>query len=339
MKKYGIILLTLLVLLAICTYVSGQIYQDNLPRVMAENTFDTQLRYQWELTGTAVYKNAVSYYAPTSVKINVRKVDAGQWVEPGTPILQVDTDQLHVQWLQCKIQQDTLTEQLETSDSYEKELLQYRLEALQQTISQIEELKKTSGWIYAWEPGVILSVNQSETVGAEGLLAQLGPDTATKQLMFSMTDKQASYCTEGKMLQVTLPQGAEDVEVGMKPKEVYYDTAQRVWQCIIETKEPTTVLEGQGIRAAFSVSSPVYMSVIPNAAIVSDHHGSITFFVLKEKKTTIGTEYYVALKAGKVLEQDDTYTALYEPVDDPVVFGWSEPLSNGMTVQLIESAE
>lgn len=339
MKKYGMILLALLVLLTVFTYVSGQIYQDNLPRVMAENTFHTQLRYQWELTGSVVHKAAVSYYAPVSVEIAARNVETGQWVAAGTPLLQVDTDQLHVQWLRCKIQQETLTGQLETSEAYERELLEYQLAALQQTVSQIEALEKASGWIYAWEPGVILSVSQSETVGAEGLLARLGPDAGTKQLIFPMTQKQASYCTEGKALRVKLPQGSKSTAVDMKPEEVYYDTVQQTWQCIIETREPITVPDGQGISAVFSPGSPVYMSVIPNSAIVADNNGSVTFYVLKQKETTIGVEYYVILKTGQVLEQDDIYTALYEPVDDPVVFGWSEPLSNGMTVRLIESAE
>ena len=148
MRKYGLLLLVFLLGIAVFTYISRQVYQDSLPIVTAEPTFRAQMRYQWTLSGEVEHKEAVTYSAPVQVHIAERKVRIGEWVKAGTPLLQLDTQQLHIRWLQCKLQEETLTEQIEDSRSYQKELLEYELRDLKQSILQLEALEKQAGWIY-----------------------------------------------------------------------------------------------------------------------------------------------------------------------------------------------
>lgn len=336
MKKYGAVLLAFLLCAAIFTYISGQVYQDSLPVVTAEATFRTQMRYQWELTGIVEHQEAVTYSAPVQMQIIEKRVRAGEWVKAGTPLLRLDSEQLHIQWLQCKLREEMLAEQIEDSKSYQKELLEYELAALQQTIVQVETLEKQAGWIYSEQEGVVLSVSGSDTVNPKGTLVRIGPADGVKEITFPMTQKQASYCKDGYTIYLQATLDEKELAFKLTEENAVYDTVQQSWQCVLRTQEPIAIRDGQGILAEFSPSSPVYHAVIPNSAIVSNNNGHVTYYVLKQKQTTIGTEYYVQLKNGQVLEQDDTCTALYSSEEDPVVNGWSKPLSNGTTVRLIE---
>lgn len=333
MKKYGAILLVFLLCTAIFTYISGQVYQDSMPVVTAEPTFRTQMRYQWELTGTVSHKEAVTYAAPMQVQIIERRVRAGEWVKAGTPLLRLDPEQLHIQWLQCKLREETLAEQIEDSESYQKELLEYELAALQQTVGQLEALEKQAGWIYSEQEGVVLSINDGDSVAARGSLVKIGPAAGIKEITFPMTQKQVSYCKDGYTIYLQLTRDEKELAFKLTEENAVYDTVQQSWQCVLQIHEPIAIRDGQGILAEFSPSSPVYHAVIPNSAIVSNSNGHVTYYVLKQKRTTIGTEYYVQLKNGQVLEQDDTCTALYSSEEDPVVNSWSQPLSNGVTVR------
>lgn len=333
MKKYGAILLAFLLCVAVFTYISGQVYQDNLPIVTAEPTFRTQMRYQWELTGTVTHKEAITYTAPVQVQITERRVRAGECVKAGTPLLRLDPEQLHIQWLQCKLREETLAEQIEDSESYQKELLEYELAALRQTVGQLEDLEKQAGWIYGGEEGVVLSISESDTVNPKGTLIRIGPADGVKEITFPMTEKQASYCKEGYTLYLRLTPGSKETALKLTEDNAVYDTVQQTWHCVLLTQEPIPVRDGQGVCAEFSPNSPVYHAVIPNSAIVSNNNGYVTYYVLKQKQTTIGTEYYVQLKSGQALEQDDACTALYSSEEDPVVNSWSQPLSNGMPVR------
>ena len=159
-----------------------------------------------------------------------------------------------------------------------------------------------------------------------------------KELMFSMNQKQASYCKEGYELLLRMEDGKQ-ITLKLTEDNAVYDTVQQTWQCILQTQEPLSVRDGEGIFAEFAPDSPIYHAVIPNSAIVSNSNGYVTYYVLKEKETTIGTEIYVQLKNGQILEQDDFHTALHSTEEDPVVNSWSKPLSNGMTVRWLDYAQ
>ena len=45
-----------LLILAVCTYASNQIYRKSLPAVQTVETIGTRLNYLWELSGTLHYE-------------------------------------------------------------------------------------------------------------------------------------------------------------------------------------------------------------------------------------------------------------------------------------------
>ena len=96
------------------------------------------------------------------------------------------------------------------------------------------------------------------------------------------------------------------------------------------------MLDGQSVTATLRAESEPYDNVIPTSAIVSNNNGNVTFFVLDEKQTVLGTEQVAYLYSGFAIEQSEMYTALSLPVVYPVITSWSKPLSSGAVVRVTD---
>jgi len=336
MKKYGTVLLIVLLILAVCTYVSGQVYRDSLSEVTVENAASASLRHEWELTGQLLHESQDVYSFPVPVEILEYKYQTGQWVMEGNALLQVDTEQLHLQWLQCKLEEETLSEKLEKAESYQKELLQYEYDTLLSTILEIEALIENQGWVFARADGVVLSASRAKQIPTGTPAMTLGPAAGRKQIVFPVTQLQKQYCLPGTMLNaaLTLDTGSatESISVGW----TFYSAAQQQEQCVTATFLPLNMLDGQSVTATLRAESELYDNVIPTSAIVSNNNGNVTFFVLDEKQTVLGTEQVAYLYSGFAIEQSEMYTALSLPVVYPVITSWSKPLSSGAVVRVTD---
>lgn len=335
MKKYGTVLLIVLLILAVCTYISGQVYRGSLPAVTVANAASASLRHEWELTGQLLHESQDVYSFPVPVEILEYKFQTGQWVMEGNALLQVDTEQLHLQWLQCKLEEEALAEKLEKTEGYQKELLQHEYDTLLLTIQEIESLIENKGWVFARADGVVLSASRAKQIPAGTPVMTLGPAAGKKQIVFPVTQLQRQYCLPGTILDasLTLDTGAstEEIAVGW----TFYSAAQQQKQCVAATFLPLNMLDGQTVTATLTAESEPYDNVIPTSAIVSNDNGNVTFFVLEEKQTILGTEQVVYLYSGFAQEQNDDYTALSLPVVYPVVTAWDKPLRTGQVVRIV----
>ena len=335
MKKYGTVLLIVLLILAVCTYVSGQVYRDSLPTVTVENAASGTLRHEWEITGQVYHETQDVYSFPVPVEILEYKFQTGQWVREGDALLKVDADNLHLQWLQCKLEEEELVKKLEKAEGYQKELLQYEYDTLLSTILEIESLIENQGWVFARGDGVVLAASSGKQVPAGTPVMTLGPASGRKQIVFPVTQLQKQYCLPGTVLSaaLTLDTGAstEEIAVGWS----FYSAAQQQEQCVAITFIPLNMLDGQQVAVTLRAESVSYDTVIPTSAIVSNDNGNVTFFVLDEKQTVLGTEQVVYLYSGFALEQNDTFTALSLPVMYPVVISWDKGLSTGTVVNVL----
>ena len=332
-RRYGIILGIFLLCLAICTYVSFQVYNSNLPVVRTDTAVSTVLRYNWSLTGSVHHKNTVPFSLTVPAQILQRSVQPGQWVTADQPVLQLDTAHLHLQWLQCKAEEEMLLKKIDGSTSYQKEILELQRTDLQETIALLEQLQLDEGWVKASADGVVLYTAESKAA-ANAPLVTIGTASGEKQLTFSLTKEQLTYCEAGTKLKAQVVIGSEKTTLDVFVGQIYYDAAAQGYRCIATTEAALNMMEGQPVTAQFTAVSDQYKTVIPNSAIVESQNGNASFYVLREKRTTLGTQYYAVLQSAYILEQNETFTALSSPVTEPVISFRSKPLTDNAIVRV-----
>ena len=330
-RRYGIVLGIFLLCLAICTYVSFQVYQANLPVVRTDSAVSSALRYDWTLTGSIHHKTPVSISLPVPAKILQRSAQPGQWVKTGVPLLQLDPAFLHLQWLQCKADEETLLQKIEESTSYEKQILELRKAELQETIAFLEQLQLDEGWVKASTDGVVLYA-ADYSAAANVPLITIGSDSGEKQLAFSLTEEQLAYCKIGTKIKAEVVIAAEKTTLDIHINQVFYDASAQSYRCFATTNDALDMMEGQPVTAHLRATSKEYETVIPVSAIVESENGNASFYVLREKRTVMGTQYYAVLQSAYILEQNDSFAALSAPVTEPVISYWTKPLSNNAGV-------
>jgi len=334
-KKYGAWLGAFLLILAICTYASTQIYRRSLPMVQTVETISTKLNFVWELTGNLHYDQTAMYSVPVPATIVQSQVRAGDRVTVGQPLLQVDTEQLHLQWLQCKIDEESLEARIKKSKSFTKEQLELQLIQLQETILFIENLMEADGWIIADTDGIVLRLQQSQQAAAQVPLITVGPDNGQKTLEFLLSEVQAAYCKPDTELEVTLICDGKSVVVNVAADRVIYSAEKNGYLCMATTDLAVDMMDGQKLAATLAAESVFYYYVLPIEAVVANNNSNASFYVLRERETIMGTEYYTVMRTGYIREQNESYVALASAVMEPVVISTSDTIYDGCIVSMI----
>jgi hypothetical protein len=172
-------------------------------------------------------------------------------------------------------------------------------------------------------------------------LAEIGAASAQKRLLFSLTEQQVRYieentqCEEETKLKMSLVLSSGKTDITLAVENVFYDAEKQCYQCTAFTQEAIHMMDGQKVSAELSATSEPYDNVIPNSAVVMVEDGNAIYYVLKERQTTLGTEYYVTRRSAYVLEQNEIYTALASSEAEPVVSYTTEKLYEGCTVRLV----
>lgn len=333
-KRYTALLAAFLLILAVCTYVSRQNYRRSLPVVQTAESAPTQLHYMWELTGTLQYDEATEYSIPVPVSVVQWAVRIGDRVTIDQPLLQVDVQQLHQQWLQCKINEETLETQINRSRSYTKELLELQLTELRETITLVEDLIGADGWLVADTKGIILNLQQSQQVAAGASLVTIGPDSVQKTITFPLTEAQAKYCKIGKELTVTLLCDGKSIEKTMPVEKLMYSAEKGSYLCTVSTDLAVDMMDAHPTSAVLTVKTGVYPNVIPIEAIVENNGGNASYYVLLQRETVMGTEYYTMLRMAYIDAQNESYAALNMEEPNPVVIRTSGDLQDYASVLL-----
>lgn len=333
-KRYATLLVVFLLILAVCTYASWQNYRNGLPVVQTVEAASTSLHFIWELSGTLHYDKVAEYSISVPVTVVQWAVQAGDRVSTGQPLLQIDTQQLYLQWLQCKIDEEALDTQLRWSYSFTKELLELQLAELRETIVYVENLIEADGWIIADADGIVLNLQRTQQVAAEVPLVTIGPDSEQKTICFPLTEAQAAYCEPETELTVTLFCNSKSTEVTMPVDKVIYSAENEGYLCMVSTDLAVDMMDGQKTAATLTAESVFYKHVIPTEAIIDSNNGNATFYVLRQRETVIGTEYYTATWTGHIEEQNEGYAALSTEIFDPVVINASRDIYNQCAVLL-----
>ena len=335
-KRYGVLLAAFLLILAVCTYASNQIYRKSLPAVQTVETIGTRLNYLWELSGTLHYEEKEEYSVPVPVSVAKWGVQAGDRVSSGEPLLQVDAQQLHIHWLQCKIDEEALEAQLKKSKSFAKELLELQLTELQKTIGFVENLIAADGWIMADADGIVLKLQSARQAAAGMPLVTIGPDSGEKTIQFLLTEEQTAYCEPGTKLEVKLLCGGKSTAMQLAVDRILYSAERKGFLCTVSTDMAVDMMEGQETSAILAAESKFYHYVIPIEAVAANNNGNASFYVLRQRETIMGTEYYAVLRTGYVLEQNDRYVALSGAVMEPVIVFSDAALTEGQILLVKE---
>ena len=325
-RRYVGLLVAFLLILAMCTYASWQNYKRSFPVVQTAESQSTKLNHLWELSGTLRYDKTAEHSLPVPVSVVQRDVQVGDRVTAGQPLLQVDTQELHLQWLQCKIDEEALESRVRWSDSFTKDLLELQLTDLRKIIEVIENMVEAEGWVTADTDGIILDMQHAQKVPADSPLVTIGPDSEQKTIYFPLTETQAKYCEPETELVVKLVCNSKSTEVKMPVDRVIYSAENQGFLCVISTDLAVDMMDGQKTTATLAADSILYKHVIPTEAIVENNNRNASFYVLRQRETIMGTEYYTMKRTGYILEQNENYTALDAEVFEPVVISASEEI-------------
>lgn len=336
-KKYAIMLFVFFLAAAVCTYISGQIYQYRLPSVTVGKTTAVEMKYHWDLTGTVRYQETWSYQTPVALEIIETSVSPGEWVNEGDALFLADEEKLYEEWLKCKIQEQNIIEQLSVSTSYEKKLLLRTRELLKDTISQIENLRDAGGWVYAGTDGIVLTAIKSGITAENTEIIRIGSAGASKEFVFYLSDEQSAYCYPDTVLNVKIQEEQGITEKKLEVERVYYNAETGCYCAVSHTDDPLSVMDGQQVTTVLSATGGNYTNVIPVSAIISNNNKNVTFYILRSKEGILGTEYYVTETSAYAVAQNDLYAALSSEFPETIVYSWEKPLTNGQVVKVAAS--
>ena len=247
-KRYGILLLIVMAVLALFTYISNQLYRKNLPEVTAEWSMATTLRYQWDLKGSLHYAEPLVYDLPVAAEVVQVVAEPGVWAEEGAPLFQVEEEALYREWLKAKSEEEALEKQLgsrrakemqeeiwglseaeagqeaevvsesvdyreklqEEPEDYGTYMTEQQYRELLLRLMKVEQLLADQGFVYAKEAGVVLSCAGTGAKATGAALLTQGSADGKKEIIFGLDDKQATYCKPNTSLKVMLVQPAAE---------------------------------------------------------------------------------------------------------------------------------
>jgi len=204
---------------------------------------------------------------------------------------------------------------------------------LQETIILLEQLQADDGWVKAATEGVVLQIAESK-VAANAPLITIGSASGEKQLTFPLAKEQLAYCKKGTELKAELVIDAEQTALDILVEQIFYDAATQGYLCIATTDAALNMMQLQPVTAQLRANSKEHQTIVPISAIVESKNGNASFYVLREKQTIIGTQYYAVLQSAYILEQSESFVALSALVMEPVISAWSKPLANNAVVRL-----
>ena len=137
-------------------------------------------------------------------------------------------------------------------------------------------------------------------------------------------------------MEVKLLCGGKSTAIQLAVDRILYSAERKGFLCTVSTDMAVDMMEGQETFAVLAAESKFYHYVIPAEAIVANNNGNASFYVLRQRETIMGTEFYAVLRTGYVLEQNDRYVALSGAVMEPVIVFSDAALTEGQILLVKE---
>lgn len=344
------------VVLGILTYFSGTIEYQLLPVVTAMEISGGKLEESITKSAVVGYMEKKGIFSSGDFYITDVFVNAGDYIEAGTAIMQIDAadynlkkQEKSLEILTVQNELDHLNADLRNFNGTYRELgklknsiaeKEQELQIVQDTFDYMTRNVDEMGNVLCPVSGVILSVNvqegQSITKGME--LVKISENTEKKSVTFALDQNERTRYKEGDKFQVVYSYRAEDrktIENKTLPcilTEIVYSEEERNYMATGQIREDAPELGlGESVQVKLEPSGINYDHLVPVSAIMENDRVKVVYVLKKDEDNT----YYVKKKTVSVIESNDYLAAIDMELayGDQIVTSTSKSLKDGMQVR------
>ncbi len=301
MKKYRWIWAILVILLGVgtCTIISAQNYVEETAVVTITDSIPNSIYKQLDVMGALYYRDRELLELPKNCEIKDVFVKAGDNVEAGSAILQLEQADVQIQYLQLQLQKENL-EKVQDAGGTQGELAYWQLQKLEKELADMEQLIADRCIVKAEKACMILKQSyKAEAYTGSGIVEVAYPEGGC---YLTWKVNQANYLEYHGTALI----GDTAMDLTWEPPIC----ENGVYTYISEFPGITECRDGQPVEIQLNYVSPEYPAVVPKDCIRYDSNGEACIFSVYSREQMFGREYYVVKTTVDILEQDDTNVAV-----------------------------
>lgn len=315
MKHKSVVACVLVLLvIGICTAISYKNYIQSLNRVMVSSTAPNRIRIHSTAEGTLRFTDTQKFSLPEECKVEQILTDIGSYVSEGDPLVRLETDSL---W-----------------EAYYRALMQQQAAEAQRGESAAGILAGRKAVKYAGQAADILKIIQNEGIVTAEISGQLIALNCEKDLPTSPQSYLEIGSLEGEGyfewflppkdyrpftdIQAQIANQKIDIEI----KASVYEGNRNLYHFVSEPiplQQMSAPAHGGYAKISATYVSEEYPAVLPLSSIQWDTDGAAYVFILAERGTVYGTEYYLQKTGITIEDRDDQRAAVISPLDNLVI--------------------
>ncbi len=338
------------VVLLLLTFLSNTINNFSLPRVKTEIPSKGALNIYVSAVGNIEAKEVVKKYSKSSREVLKVYAKVGSEVKKGDPIMELDKEDLQSALEQELIQlqklklaykkfMGSITGQKKTEDM-EIDIKNYELDIKLQQIKVNNIKKELAEDIVIVAPcnGIIKDIGFERGTFTNSGTALFSIVDVSKGLQFraSVNNESLMRLKQNDLAKITLNSSNRTYEGRIVEMKENSQVSLAKDIIISLPQEDITVNEiGAVGEVRVDITSDNYEYLVPNSAIGDD--GKKFVYILKEKKGTLGNEYYARKSYVNVKDQDNTNSGILSGIEQNeqiIVSSNRSNLSDGCRVML-----
>lgn len=321
-RRLWLFILSVLLLITVCTAVSFKNYTAGLNRVSVSSTAPNQIRTKADSSGVFLFSDIQKLSLPADCRVEEVLVSVGENFKEGQPLIKLNRDDVAILYYQMLLQQRTLEEQANQTDEIRREIAAHSLSRLEEQTAFLSQLQQNEGVVYAEFPGQITELNviPGDITTARSSLSY-GNLEGEGHFEWYIDAKQYRAFTgttaggDGFSLELKISS-----RLYLEDKKLYRYTSKPV---LLESiPEP---VHGMYTAIQMEYFSEDYAAVLPKNCIETDSDGGNYVYLLRERDGVLGKESYLQRVGVTVLETDNINAAVMKPLENLVVHSARPP--------------
>lgn len=327
MKKHRLWIVVIGILLGVgcCTGISARNYVESMPVVTLVNSVPNSLHKSLNVMAGMYYRDTEVIQVPAGCRVETIFAKSGDSLEAGDAILQLKEADLQIQYLQKKIQKESLERTVKAGGT-QGELAYWQLQNLEETLTYMEQLIE-AGCIVDVEKACILISQEYEagdttidTVPIEIALPERGCYLEWTISAEDYEEYKGTAVIQGQKVSLSLEQ--PEYKNGFY---IYRSELPELMECV----------HGEPVEVELLYTSQEYRAVLTKSCIWYDNDGSTYIYQVFTRTRNFGEESYVR-KVGVTIQEQDSINVVVDAPLKGVVERSSMKLADMMSVVVIE---
>ena len=321
-RKLWLFILSVLLLVTVCTAVSFKNYAAGLNRVSVISTSPNQIRTKADANGVFWFSDIQKLSLPADCRVEEVLVSVGENFKEGQPLLRLNRDDVAILYYQMLLQQRTLEEQVDQADEIRREIAVHTLSRLEEQTALLAELQQNEGMVYAQFPGQVTELN----------VIPGDITTARSSLSFGNLEGEGHfewYIDSRQYRAFTgTAAGVDGLSMELKISSRLYLEDKKLYRYVSKPVPLEAIPDPvHGMYAAIQMEyfSDDYAAVLPKSCIQTDSDGGNYVYLLRERDGVLGVENYVQKVGVTILEEDGVNAAVMKPLEDLVAHSTRPP--------------